>query len=158
MSVWSHVLCSFRFDSFRNDWVLNVKDYTIKDFHNIIGKECLWDSEETVWDDVKNNSDTYLPMGSEGSLRMSLWTNPNKDEIPSYTVTIFGDLRDHDDKKYVDDMIKWFIDKCNEIEDDKDNNLSIRQAFIQIDNEAFGLKSISNIDSIFIDEEGNEYA
>ena len=56
---------------------------------------------------------------------MSVWVNPNLDSITSYTVSIFGDLRDHDDP---DEIIDWFKDKC------QNNDLAIRNAVIVAEN------------------------
>ena len=63
-------------------------------------------------------------MGSEGSLQISVWDNPDKNCANAYTVSIFGDLRDHDNPQ---EIINWFKSKIN--------NLWIRQAVITVSNE-----------------------
>ena len=60
MSNWIHVCGTIRIDDFRGDKLPN--------FDKLIGKECLWESDDKVWADAKKHPDRYLPMGSEGSL------------------------------------------------------------------------------------------
>lgn len=117
MSNWSHVSAIVRVDNIEH---LNGKI----NFSNIFGKECLWDSDSITWDDFNNNPDKYLPMGSEGSLHLSVWENPDKHCCDVYTISIFGDLRDHDNPQ---EIINWFRSKLI--------NLWIRQAVITVDNE-----------------------
>lgn len=71
-------------------------------------------------------------MGSEGSLEMSVWTNPDPCCMAAYTVSIFGDLRDHDS---TEEIINWFEEKCKEL------GGSIRQAVITVDNERYGTQT-----------------
>lgn len=123
MSNWTHVAGVVRVDSFRFiDSELN--------FDEIFGKEDLFESPEEVWEDATENPDGYLPMGSEGSLHKSIWVNPDKSQFCSYTVTIFGDLRDHHDP---DEIIEWFKKKCKP--------LYIRNAVITVSNERNGTKT-----------------
>ena len=63
-------------------------------------------------------------MGSEGSLHLSIWENPDKECSASYTVSIFGDLRDHHNPQ---EIIDWFRNKIKD--------LWVRQAVITVDNE-----------------------
>ena len=102
MSVWTHVAAIFRVDSLR----FANEDF---DFGKVFGKECLWRSDSKTWDDQRANPDSYLPTGSEGSLRISVWDNPDKHHLAAYTVSVFGDLRDYDD---VDALGKWFRKTC----------------------------------------------
>lgn len=125
MSNWTHVAGIIRVDRIRVD-----DDTKELDFDEILGKECLWNSSRKVWDDALKNPDKYMPMGSEGSLQKSVWVNPNKDHVASYTVSIFGDLRDHDS---ISEIIDWFIEKCN--------LLWIRSAVITVENELHGTKT-----------------
>ena len=143
MSNWTHVIASVRLDSWRGmegNLVEGIKDtdYTLEDFHKVFGKECLWESPVKIWADTDKHPDKYLPMGSEGSLQLSIWTNPEKNHSFSYVVTIFGDLRDHDS---ANEIIEWFKNKINEIENDECNNLFIRQAVITAINECNGMKT-----------------
>ena len=125
MSNWTHVAGIIRMDSVRFN-----ESYTDDYFDKLIGKECLFGSPSNVWDDAEKNPDDYLPMGSEGSLRKSVWINPDPSIIAAYTISIFGDLRDHDS---TDEIIDWFKNKCSKI--------SVRQAIITVLNERNGEKT-----------------
>ena len=116
MSVWTHVAGIIRIDDIR------LGD-TLPDFDKLIGKECQWESPTEVWDDMECRPEDYLPMGSEGSLEKSVWINPDKGCMSSYTVSIFGDLRDYEDSESI---IEWFKNKINEINEIK----GVRQAVI----------------------------
>ena len=61
---------------------------------------------------------------------MSVWDNPDTEDITAYTVSVFGDLRDHHS---IEKIIKWFDEKCKK--------LWIRQAVITIYNEWYGTKT-----------------
>lgn len=121
MSIWTHVAGVIRIDSFRfgND---------VPDFDALVGKECLWDNNRTVWDEQAANPDKFLPMGSEGSLQKSVWVNPKANHLAAYTVTIFGDLRSF---SRPNEIVEWFKKKCNEI----DKEFMIRQAVITVETE-----------------------
>lgn len=126
MSNWTHVAGIIRVDGLRClDDVLGEPN-----FDEIIGKECLWESPKEVWDDADDNPDKYLPMGSEGSLQKSIWINPDKDCMDSYTISIFGDLRNHDNVK---EIIDWFKEKCKK--------LWVRNAVITVENEWYGIET-----------------
>jgi hypothetical protein len=122
MSNWTHVAAIIRVDSIRFD-------NEVKDFTKIFGRECLFESSEEVWDDAYRYPNKYLPMGSEGSLKMSVWVNPDPGCLAAYTVSIFGDLRDHDDPQAI---IDWLEKKI------RDNNVSIRNACATVENELNG--------------------
>lgn len=121
MSNWTHVAGVIRVDSLR------ISDI---DFDKIFGKECLCDSPSEVWDDALENPDKYMPMGSEGSLQKSVWENPDRACTAAYTVTIFGDLRDHDTTS---DIVEWFKEKCK--------SLWTRSAVITVENELNGTET-----------------
>lgn len=125
MSNWTHVAGVIRVDYMKWD------DIPELDFDELLGKECLWDSGYEVFEDSDKHPELYLPMGSEGSLQKSVWVDPDDSHIPRYTVSIFGDLRDHDS---CDEIIEWFKNKCKLIG-------SVRQATITVDNEYYGTKS-----------------
>lgn len=84
-------------------------------------------------EDIESNPDSYLPHGSEGSLRVSVW----KDDGPSLaklTVTVFGDLRDYGSYGFdgdLDDIEQWFsrVVGCGAM---------IRQAVCTADDEGSG--------------------
>ena len=127
MSNWTHVAGIIRIDDIR---IGN----TTPDFDKIIGKECLYESADEVWEDADKHPQDYLPMGSEGSLEKSVWINPDRSCIAAYTVSIFGDLRDHDDPNAI---IRWFKDKIRELCE----RFIIRQATITVDNEYNGTEN-----------------
>jgi hypothetical protein len=119
MSNWTHVAGIIRVDGMAR-----------QDFDKIIGKECLWSSPSEVWEDAEANPDKYLPMGSEGSLQKTVWENPDKSCLDSYTISIFGDLRDHHSTS---DIIEWFKEKCK--------LLWVRNAVITVYNEWCGTET-----------------
>ena len=120
MSMWLHVAAVVRVDSCGF-----VPDDEITD---IFGKPCLWDDDVDVWHHMEDFPEQYLPMGSEGSLNISIWHNPRECDMPSTTVTIFGDLRDKYDPH---EIVNWFKDKCELC----DKTFIVRQAVITVDAE-----------------------
>jgi hypothetical protein len=126
MSNWTHVAGIIRVDRIRVD-----DDVEELDFDEILGKECLNYSSREVWDDARKHPDKYLPMGSEGSLQKTVWENPDRGRVASYTVSIFGDLRDYEG--IPSDIIDWFIEKCN--------LLWVRSAVITVDNDLHGTET-----------------
>lgn len=120
MSNWTHVAGVIRVDHMGLSGNL--------DFDELVGKECLFDSSEDVWDDVEAHPDAYLPMGSEGSLTKSVWINPDPSYLSRYTVSIFGDLRDHNS---ADAIVDWFKGVCKKF-------ALVRQAVITVRNERNG--------------------
>ena len=125
MSNWTHVAGIVRIDGLRG--LIETPD-----FDKIFGKECLFDSPSAVWRDYDEHPDDYLPMGCEGSLQKSIWVNPDEDCAAAYTVSIFGDLRDHHNPM---EIIDWFKQICAR------DDLWIRNACIVADNELNGVVS-----------------
>ena len=127
MSNWTHVAGIIRIDSVR------LEEETVEEatrmFENYFGKELRYHSEDELWYEADKHPEKFLPFGSEGSLTMSVWVNPNLDSITSYTVSIFGDLRDHDDP---DAIIEWFKGKC------KSEYIYVRNACITVENDLYG--------------------
>lgn len=129
MSNWTHVAGIIRLDRIRILYKNNEPD-----FDEIIGKELLFTDSMEKWNDQVKNRDKYMPTGSEGSLNKSIWTDPDVSNMAAYTISIFGDLRDHRDNE---EILLWFIDrcaKCNEIG-------SVRDAFILSRSEVDGIKT-----------------
>lgn len=120
MSAWAHVAAIVRVDDFRFS-----DDQPIPDWDEIFGKECLFHSPVEVWVDCEKHPEKYLPCGSEGSLRKTVWVNPDSHNVAAYTVTIFGDLRDFEN---LDEIIDWFKEKVDLGE------IAIRQAVITATN------------------------
>ena len=123
MSIWTHVNAVFRLDS-----MFPIQDEEIE---KIFGKKVAFDDLSKHY--KKQGKTKTLPMGSEGSLEMSIWHNPDAYCIPSTTVSIFGDLRDYDD---VEGLKTWFDSACGSIPPSK--GYWIRQAVIQINVEGAG--------------------
>ena len=144
MSIWSQVAGIIRIDDIR------ALDSEF-DFDELIGKECLWNDDMSVWDDQEKHPEKYMPMGSEGSLQKSIWVNPNTSCLDAYTVSIFGSLRDHTD---VDGIIEWFKKVCNKC--------WVRNATITIENDLVGIKNytynpeVDNTD-VYMDFEREPY-
>ena len=129
MSNWTHTAGVIRIDDLRFD-------NTTPDFEKLIGKECLFDSPHELWVDADKHPHNFLPMGSEGTLRKTVWINPDRSYSAAYVVTIFGDLRDHDDP---DAIVRWFKGKVKDIL----NTYWIRNATIIVNNEWNGSASWS---------------
>lgn len=92
MSIWTHVSGTIRLDSIR----FNKEDtLTKRDFDKIF-KVCTWH---------KWNKNCNMPLGSEGSIQYSLWTNPDLSHVASYQLTFRGDLRSYDN---IDEIIEWW--------------------------------------------------
>ena len=100
MSQWTHVAAVFRLDSFGQ-----IPDENIREvFGRVVTYEQLYNFDET--DCAK-----ILPIGSEGTLKMSIWHNPDDGCLASTTVSVFGDLRDYggDD---IEKLKQWFNECC----------------------------------------------
>lgn len=120
MSNWTHVAAVVRVD------FINFPGMSRPDFDRMFGKECLFESSSDVWDDLEHNPESYLPAGSEGTLKKSVWINPDRSCTAAYTVSIFGDLRDHDDPN---EIIEWFKNKLSS------QDVWVRQACITVNND-----------------------
>lgn len=112
MSQWTHVAAVFRLDSFGN-----ISDERIK---SVFGKEVSYYglSNYNEADDEKT-----LPMGSEGTLEMSIWHSPDSHAIASTTVSVFGDLRDYGGED-IENLKEWFNECCSQF--------TIRQAVMHV--------------------------
>ena len=119
MSVWTHVAAVARVD-----WIHHLVGKEVT-FEDIFGREVPWESPEEIWLEAAEHPERFLPMGSEGSLQMNVWTNPDSCEAARYTVTIFGDLRDYDDAAGI---VQWFREKLKGIS-------FVRQAVITAETE-----------------------
>lgn len=118
MSNWTHVAGIVRVDGLR------LAGMDEPNFDELFGKELEYEGD---WEDYELHSELYLPAGSEGSLKKSVWVNPDESYIAAYTVSIFGDLRDHDDPN---EIVEWFKEKLK--------NVLVRNATITVENERNG--------------------
>lgn len=119
MSQWLQVAAIVRIDDFR-DSPVSAEDAT-KMFEKVFGKECSW--EHADFKDAFDHSENYLPMGSDGSLKMSVMNH-----FASYTISIFGSLRDRDESD-ADNIINWFKNKICSLPD----GFGTRNAVIDIE-------------------------
>ena len=129
MSVWTHVAGIVRLDCLRAMYKTEMIPKAIQEY---FGKELRWDDDHDAWKEQYEHEDRFLPCGSEGSLRMSIWENPNESHVSAYTVSIFGDLRDFDDAKSI---IDWFKKKLNEELMSESIPCWVRQASIVVETE-----------------------
>lgn len=120
MSAWIHVAAIARIDILPSG----------VDLDTAFGKECLRGADKSVWFDAEYNKEDYLPMGSEGSLRKTVWVNPCKNHADRYTISIFGDLRNVVDGQWI---IDWFKKKLSK--------MYVRQAMITVDSDYAGITS-----------------
>lgn len=114
MSRWTHVAALFRLDSF-----YKIPDEEIK---KIFGKEVTY--KQLFSYDERDNEKT-LPMGSEGTLEISIWHNPDEGCIASTSVSVFGDLRDYGGED-IEELKEWFNECC------QNDYYRVRQAVMQI--------------------------
>ena len=102
MSQWTHVAAIFRLDSFGK-----ISDESI---YKAFGKEVTWDD---LYNYDESDDTKTLPMGSEGTLEMSIWHNSDECHMASTTVSVFGDLRDYGGID-IDKLKEWFNDCCKQ--------------------------------------------
>ncbi len=133
MSNWTHVAGIIRIDDSLESIVMGKPDTAVGD---LFGKEWHFHSPLEILRDSAENPQDYLPAGSEGSLYKSVWENPNKSHMDRYAVSVFGDLRDHDDPQ---EIIDWFKGICEKLE----LECRVRNATIVADNERNGQRSWS---------------
>lgn len=136
MSCWTHVAAVIRLDALIGN-ESRAKKQRAK-IRELLGKTCLYEDDMSVWEDADKHPESYLPMGSEGSLKMTIHTNPEKHCLAAYVVTIFGDLRDcgYSKEELEKNYIEWFKEKLRNL----DQWFVIRQASITTTN---GLDTIS---------------
>jgi hypothetical protein len=144
VSNWTHVAAIFRVDQ------LILPGMEKLDVEEVFGKvipDYEWSLDEGVreteeykaaekanqdaWDEYEEHPELFVPTGSEGSLQMSVWENPDSHCLAALTVSVFGDLRDHDS---IEDVVEWFRRCCEKA--------WIRQAIIDIENEQCGNKQV----------------
>lgn len=112
MSAWCQVSGIVRVDGFAD-----------KDFSEVFGKQLEWDSPDELWQEADEHPERFLPMGSEGSIKMTVWENPCGNHADKYTISLFGSLRDVWDPSVI---INWFKEKVESLS-------LVRQAVITAD-------------------------
>ena len=121
MSQWTHVNANFRLNSFgktNDEELIKIFGKSVDYYH---------------MDEIEYDEEQYLPMGSEGTLEMSIWHNPNESCMASTTVSVSGDLRDYGSFEEIEE---WFNRCC-----DSFGGFGIRQAFCQVEVEGYGTKT-----------------
>lgn len=113
MSQWTHVNASFRLNSLGSD-ITDEEIYDVFGRHVGFYDLCDFDGEYKT-----------TPMGSEGSLDIHIWHNPDRNCMASTQVSVFGDLRDFGEDDDIAKLKEWFDECCSKF--------SVRQAVIQID-------------------------
>lgn len=117
MSQWTHICGCVRIDSF-------FGSTTKAKIEEVFGKILRYESPYWEWELQDGNPELYTPTGSEGGIEYDIWENPDKSCAASYTVSIWGDLRDYCSVK---EISEWF----NKILYGSD--LPIRDAVLSID-------------------------
>ena len=81
------------------------------------------------YDDLFDFDGEYktTPMGSEGSLEINIYHNPEDSHLASTQVSVFGDLRDFGGKWGIEKLKQWFDECCAKF--------IVRQTVIQIRDE-----------------------
>lgn len=141
MSNWTHVAAIFRCDGLR-DWNTNPDETLNESIERIFGKSLppypdnlddddAWKKRWAAMSDAEQHPHMYLPFGSEGGLDISIWENPNPSHAACYTISIFGDLRDHHDNELIK---KWFLESCQKVS-------LLRQAVCTSYNEWHGIET-----------------
>ena len=127
MSVWTHAAGIMRIDEIS---VLSGK--TAEDVKKIFGKEIGFGDHFPDDDSVET-----LPMGSEGTLHIEVWENP-ENSTAAFTVSVFGDLRDFDDPRSI---TEWFREKTEQC---RREFLDVRNACITAYSECGSIRSSSS--------------
>jgi hypothetical protein len=110
MSQWAHVNGSIRIDGITG--LLPNPDF------KSMFRTCNYEDPEDKWKACN------VPKGSEGSLKINIWQNPDDSCMARFTINIFGDLRDYENK---DEIKNWFTDICTK------HDLMIRDAVLTCD-------------------------
>ena len=115
MSHWTHVTGAIRVDGVPS---LERKGKMLEFVKSCLGKTCDFEGTEKEW------KECTVPRGSEGSIQYLL--HEYSDGLPWLIVSIWGDLRDYDDKEAI---FHWFKRACDDLK-------MVRQGVILVDNEA----------------------
>lgn len=129
MSTWTHVAAVFRIDGlkvddfYRDFYGARINGRVRPRWDEVTGR-AIYDCDVLTDDsyELRRNADDwklydehpeqFMPTGSEGSLQRLVWENPDKSRAASYTVTVFGDLRDYNDQQAIHDWFDGVCEKC----------------------------------------------
>lgn len=124
MSYWTHVAAFFRIG--RNSWSRR----TNPDYEKLIGRECLWESPESLWHNQRLHPDNFLPMGAEGSCRMRKVCVDDDITPGGVNIIVFGDLRAVES---TDGVEAWFKRACANVDAEEDRlGISVNQAVCHV--------------------------
>lgn len=121
MGDWLHVAAVVRIDS-----------HTI-DISKLFGIELDYEGLKKYRNDTYVHPEKYLPRTGDGTLRTSVWINPDTCSCAGATVSIFGDIESGESPQKI---IDWFRTKVIEIE--TKHHLIIRQAVITVQSNIHG--------------------
>lgn len=110
MSTWTHVAGLIRYDDVRC-----INTGLLSKYKEALGQTFIFEDDEDKWDSCN------VPAGSEGSIQWVLRENPDLGSADSYTVSIFGNLRNFNN---LDEIETWFK-RCVE-----NNDFLVRQAIL----------------------------
>ena len=117
MSIWTHAAGIVVFNSFSMD-----DESLIDELDRIFGKECLYRSSRLVKEDARYNPESYMPIGSEGSLRKILDREPDSDIA---VLSIHGDLRDYSSPGKIIELFQNSVKEADDV-------FIVRQAVITV--------------------------
>ena len=145
MSIWTHVNGNIRLDEF------DYRNVEIIKF--ILGKMNTYDpglSGLPIEDFSNNDKDILLPCGSEGSLKYNVLSNKDLNSLEAHSISIWGDLRDYDDKDVIEKLIPWFSNLLNCF---IKNRLFIRNACLEVEIEyRLHLVLVADCDNINVED------
>lgn len=116
MSIWTHAAGIVVFNDFGDPAIENYDKLDV-----IFGKQWDWHSSRKTKEDARYDSMTYMPSGSEGSLKKFL----NKTSSNISVLSIQGDLRDYSSPEKI---IEWFRGSVKNL----DESYLVRQAVITV--------------------------
>ena len=106
MSQWTHVKTTF---VVKNEYCAKAESIA-----KSYGKEISYEECE----DCLFNEEKTLPLGGEGSLRISVHNNidwyKNNEKFNSTIIYVYGDLKDFGYEDDIKELRKWFYKSCNE--------------------------------------------
>lgn len=127
MSIWTHAAGVIRLDFINpEEYGLAGEKYAIE---KLLGKEFSYGNmDRALLKDLEAHPEDYLPFGSEGSLRHTIFKNPNRSgnvtSLPMWTIVIGGDLRDYDTPEKI---VEWFKKACKKLKYVRDATVVARE-------------------------------
>ena len=126
---WTHVAGIIRINSPR------YIGKNVEDLKKIIGREVSREEAYAALYEGESIAEKTLPYTDHGSLKLSIWENPDENSSAAFTVSVFGDLADHDSPQKI---VKWFKKVVGECED---VFTFVGNACIVADNDLNGIRS-----------------